>query len=59
MGPEYPGRIQLYGYGVTKKILKEKVINSGTSLNTDEIMQQKMMEMKERVQQKMQEKFDS
>ncbi|XP_060194990.1 uncharacterized protein LOC132624190 [Lycium barbarum] len=43
MGSEHPGCVRLYGRGVTKTVLKEKVGNSGPSLNiTDEMMQQKM-----------------
>nr|XP_009780153.1 PREDICTED: uncharacterized protein LOC104229247 isoform X2 [Nicotiana sylvestris] len=46
MGPEHPGRLILYGRGVTKTSLKRKVGDIGTSLSsTDEILQQKMVEM--------------
>ncbi|XP_059288817.1 uncharacterized protein LOC132042231 [Lycium ferocissimum] len=60
MGPEHPGCIRLCGRGVTKTVLKEKVGNSGPSLNiTDERMQQKMKEIEARVQQRMQKTFDA
>nr|XP_016515071.1 PREDICTED: uncharacterized protein LOC107831794 isoform X1 [Nicotiana tabacum] len=59
MGPEYPGRVRLYGRGVTKTILKQKSGNSGpSSKTTDEIMEQKMKEMEERMQQRMQKNFE-
>ncbi|XP_060211759.1 uncharacterized protein LOC132639324 [Lycium barbarum] len=60
MGPEHPGCVRLYGRGVTKTDLKEKMGNSGPSLNiTDEMMQQKIEEIEARVQQRMQKKFDA
>ncbi|XP_070028066.1 uncharacterized protein [Nicotiana sylvestris] len=60
MGPEHPGRLRLYGRGVTKTSLKRKVGDIGTSLSsTDEMLQQKMVEMEERMQQRMQEKFNA
>ncbi|XP_009785559.1 uncharacterized protein [Nicotiana sylvestris] len=59
MGPEHPGRVRLYGRGVTKTILKQKSGNSGpSSKTTDEIMEQKMKEMEERMQQRMQKNFE-
>ncbi|XP_019240632.1 PREDICTED: uncharacterized protein LOC109220628, partial [Nicotiana attenuata] len=36
MGPEHPGRLRLYGRGVTKTSLKRKVGDFGTSSSTDE-----------------------
>ncbi|XP_019225432.1 PREDICTED: uncharacterized protein LOC109207010 [Nicotiana attenuata] len=51
MGPEHPGRLRLYGRGVTKTSLKRKVGDLGPS--TDEVMQQKMEEMEERMQQRL------
>ncbi|XP_019237553.1 PREDICTED: uncharacterized protein LOC109217737 [Nicotiana attenuata] len=60
MGPEHLGRLRLYGRGVTKTSLKRKVGDIGTSLSsTDEMLQQKMVEMEERMQQRMQEKFNA
>nr|XP_016486513.1 PREDICTED: uncharacterized protein LOC107806794 isoform X1 [Nicotiana tabacum] len=60
MGPEHPGRLRLYGRGVTKTSLKRKVGDIGTSSSsTDEMLQQKMVEMEERMQQRMQEKFNA
>ncbi|WMV29543.1 hypothetical protein MTR67_022928, partial [Solanum verrucosum] len=32
-GPEHPGRLRLYGVGVTKTTLKKKVDNSESTLN--------------------------
>ncbi|XP_016457553.1 uncharacterized protein LOC107781375 isoform X2 [Nicotiana tabacum] len=59
MGPEHPGRVRLYGRGVTKTILKQKSGNFGTSSKTiDEIMEQKMEEMEEKMQERMQKKFE-
>nr|XP_009798770.1 PREDICTED: uncharacterized protein LOC104244947 [Nicotiana sylvestris] len=59
MGPEHPGRLRLYGRRVTKTSLKRKVGDIGTSSSTDEMLQQKMVEMEERMQQRMQEKFNA
>ncbi|XP_016437809.1 uncharacterized protein LOC107763825 [Nicotiana tabacum] len=60
MGPEHPGRLILYGRGVTKTSLKTKVGDIGTSLSSiDEMLQQKMVEMEERMQQRMWEKFNA
>ncbi|XP_019258922.1 PREDICTED: uncharacterized protein LOC109237116 [Nicotiana attenuata] len=55
MGPEHPGRVRLYGRGVTKTVLKGQKGNLGSS---DERMQQKMEEMEERMQQRMHEKLN-
>ncbi|XP_016475256.1 uncharacterized protein LOC107796950 isoform X1 [Nicotiana tabacum] len=55
MGPEHPGRVRLYGRGVTKIVLKGQKGNLGSS---DERMQQKMEEMEERMQQRMHEKLN-
>ncbi|XP_019240412.1 PREDICTED: uncharacterized protein LOC109220395 [Nicotiana attenuata] len=60
MGPEHPGRLRLYGRGVTKTSLKRKVRDIGTSLSsTHEMLQQKMVEIEEWMQQRMQEKFNA
>ncbi|XP_019226606.1 PREDICTED: uncharacterized protein LOC109208053 [Nicotiana attenuata] len=59
MGPEHPGRLRLYGRGVTKTSLKRKVGDAGPSSSTDEVMQQKLEEMEERMQQRLQEKFNA
>ncbi|XP_019230422.1 PREDICTED: uncharacterized protein LOC109211347 [Nicotiana attenuata] len=60
MGPEHPGRLRLYGRGVTKTSLKRKVGDFGPSLSsTNEVMQQKLDEMEERMQQRLQEKFNA
>nr|XP_016468354.1 PREDICTED: uncharacterized protein LOC107790894 [Nicotiana tabacum] len=59
MGPEHPGRVRLYGRGVTKTVLKGQKGNLGSSLDaTDERMQQKMEEMEEMLQQRMHEKLN-
>ncbi|XP_075076159.1 uncharacterized protein LOC107770874 isoform X1 [Nicotiana tabacum] len=55
MGPEHPGRVRLYGRGVTKTVLKGQKGNLGSS---DERMQQKIEEMEERIQQRMYEKLN-
>ncbi|OIT00913.1 hypothetical protein A4A49_18214 [Nicotiana attenuata] len=60
MGPEHPGRLRLYGRGVTKTSLKRIVGDFGPPLSsTDEMMQQKLEETKERMEQRMQEKFNA
>ncbi|OIS99567.1 hypothetical protein A4A49_11329 [Nicotiana attenuata] len=59
MGPEHPGRLRLYGRGVTKTSLKRKVGDFGTSSSTDEAMEQKLEEMEERMEQRLQEKFNA
>ncbi|MCD9643018.1 hypothetical protein HAX54_030121 [Datura stramonium] len=42
MGPDHPGRVRLYGRGVTKTLLKKKMNDSGPSSNvTDKMMQKK------------------
>lgn len=47
MGPEHPGRLRLYGRGVTKSSLKRKAGNSEPVLNaTNDAVQQ----MQERIQ---------
>lgn len=56
MGPEHPGRVRLYGRGVTNTILKDKVGDPGSS--TDELMKQKMDEIEERMTQKLLEKLE-
>ncbi|XP_016440255.1 uncharacterized protein LOC107766055 [Nicotiana tabacum] len=49
MRAEHPGRVRLYGLGVTKTVLKRKMKDFGPSLNdTEDKMQQKMEEMEER-----------
>ncbi|OIT07671.1 abscisic acid-insensitive 5-like protein 5 [Nicotiana attenuata] len=59
VGPEHPGRVRLYGRGVTKTVLKGQKGNLGSSSDaTDERMQQKMEEMEEGIQQRMHEKLN-
>ncbi|XP_019243648.1 PREDICTED: uncharacterized protein LOC109223703 [Nicotiana attenuata] len=59
MGPEHPGRMRLYGRGVTKTVLKGKIGNLGSSSDAaDERKQHKMEEMEERMQQRMLEKLN-
>ncbi|XP_016436071.1 uncharacterized protein LOC107762232 isoform X3 [Nicotiana tabacum] len=55
MGPEYPGRVRLYGRGVTKTVLKGEKGSLGSS---DERMQQKMEKIEEKMQQRMHEKLN-
>ncbi|XP_016513233.1 uncharacterized protein LOC107830245 [Nicotiana tabacum] len=55
MGPKHPGRMRLYGRGVTKIVLKGQKGNLGSS---DERMQQKMEEIEERMQQRIHEKLN-
>ncbi|KAH0784204.1 hypothetical protein KY290_003802 [Solanum tuberosum] len=54
MGTDHPGRVRLYGRGVTKTLLKQKQGDSGPSSQTidDEMMQKKIEEMEERMQEK-------
>ncbi|KAH0776270.1 hypothetical protein KY290_007681 [Solanum tuberosum] len=61
MAPDHPGRARLYGRGVTKTLLRQKVADSGPSSNVvdDERIQRKMEELEERIQQRMQEKFNA
>jgi len=55
MGPEHPGRVRLYGRGVTKTVLKGEKGSLGSS---DERMQQKMEKIEEKMQQRMHEKLN-
>ena len=54
MGPEHPGRLRLYGAGVTKTTLKKKVGNweSTLSATTDGMqqMQERMQKMEKQVE---------
>ncbi|XP_016502832.1 uncharacterized protein LOC107820978 isoform X1 [Nicotiana tabacum] len=60
MGVEHPGRVRLYGRGVTKTVLIRKMEDFVPSLNaTGDRMQQKIEEMEERMQQRMLEKFNA
>ncbi|XP_060197246.1 uncharacterized protein LOC132626402 [Lycium barbarum] len=59
MGPDHPGRVRLYGRGVTKTLLKQKAADSGPSSNVTDDMEKKMEEIEERMQQRMQEKFNA
>ncbi|XP_075113405.1 uncharacterized protein LOC107820949 isoform X2 [Nicotiana tabacum] len=55
MGPEYPGRLRLYGRGVTKKSLKGKVGHFEPSSNTINDHMQKMEERIIRLEEKIEE----
>ncbi|KAM3344153.1 hypothetical protein P3S68_026245 [Capsicum galapagoense] len=55
MGPEHPGCVRLLGRGITKTSLKDKVKNPTSSM--DELLEQKMEEIEERVKQRMLDKF--
>ncbi|KAM3362657.1 hypothetical protein P3S68_017511 [Capsicum galapagoense] len=55
MGPENPGFVRSYGRGVTKTTLKEKV---GDLASSDDLQQQKMEEIEERMKQRMLKKFE-
>ncbi|XP_059302824.1 uncharacterized protein LOC132054881 isoform X2 [Lycium ferocissimum] len=59
MGPDHPGRVRLYGRGVTKTLLKRESGGSGLSSNVTDEMEKKMEEIEERMQQRMQEKFNA
>ena len=54
MGPEHPGRLRLYGAGVTKTTLKKKVGNweSTLSATTDGMheMQERMQKMEKQME---------
>lgn len=55
MGAEHPGRLRLYGRGVTKTSLKGKVGHVEPALNiTDDLLQK----MAERMEEKLQKKFE-
>uniref|UniRef100_A0A3Q7HMV5 Uncharacterized protein n=1 Tax=Solanum lycopersicum TaxID=4081 RepID=A0A3Q7HMV5_SOLLC len=55
-GKDHRGRVRLYRRGVTKTLLKHKRGGSGPSSQTvdDEMMQEKIKELEERMQQRMQ-----
>ncbi|KAM3202410.1 hypothetical protein P3L10_030034 [Capsicum annuum] len=56
MGPEHPGRVRLFGGGVTKTLLKEKAENPVSSM--DELLEQKMEKTEEKMKQRMLDKFE-
>ncbi|KAG5589526.1 hypothetical protein H5410_040040 [Solanum commersonii] len=55
MGPEHPGRLRLYGVGVTKTILKKKVDNSEPTLNATNDVVQQMQERMQKMEKQMEE----
>ncbi|WMV20520.1 hypothetical protein MTR67_013905 [Solanum verrucosum] len=55
MGPEYPGRLRLYGVGVTKTTLKKKVDNSEPTLNETNDVVQQMQERMQKMEKQMEE----
>ncbi|KAF3626217.1 putative uroporphyrinogen decarboxylase, chloroplastic-like [Capsicum annuum] len=60
MGPDHPGRVRLYGCRVTKSLLKQKTINSRSSSNiTDELVKKILDELEERMEQRIQKKFNA
>ncbi|KAH0652598.1 hypothetical protein KY289_030276 [Solanum tuberosum] len=50
MGPEHPGRLRLYGVGVTKTTLKKKVDNSEATFNATNDVVQQMQEMMQKME---------
>ncbi|KAM3325759.1 hypothetical protein P3S67_000884 [Capsicum chacoense] len=60
MGPDHPGRVRLYGRGVTKSLLKQKASDSRHSnIAVDELRENRMDELEERIQQRMQAQSDA
>ncbi|KAM3219444.1 hypothetical protein P3L10_023975 [Capsicum annuum] len=61
MVPDHPGRVRLYGRGVTKSLFKQKISDSGSSSNiaTDELVEKRMDELEERIQQRIHAQRDS
>ncbi|KAH0642275.1 hypothetical protein KY290_035532 [Solanum tuberosum] len=55
MGPEHPGRLRLYGVGVTKTTLKKKVGNSESTLNATTDGMQQMQERMQKMEKQMEE----
>ncbi|KAH0672684.1 hypothetical protein KY290_024915 [Solanum tuberosum] len=55
MGPEHPGRLRLYGVGVTKTTLKKKVDNSEPTLNATNDVVQQMQERMQKMEKQMEE----
>ncbi|KAG5610094.1 hypothetical protein H5410_021375, partial [Solanum commersonii] len=59
MGPEYLGRLRLYGVGVTKKTPKKKVDNSKPTLNATNDVVQQMQEMMQKMEKQMEGKKEN
>ena len=57
MGPDHSGYVRLYGRAVTKTLLKRRRGDSGTSVDDENLRQQRMEEMEQRLQQKVEEKM--
>ncbi|KAH0725285.1 hypothetical protein KY284_001150 [Solanum tuberosum] len=55
MGLEHPGRLRLYGVGVTKTTLKKKVDNSEPTLNATNDVVQQMQERMQNMEKQMEE----
>ena len=55
MGPEHPGRLRLYGAGVTKTTLKKKVGNWESTLSATTDGMQQMQERMQKMEKQMEE----
>lgn len=55
MGPEHPGRLRLYGAGVTKTTLKEKIGNSEPISNATNYVVLQMQERMQKMEKQMKE----
>ncbi|KAM3238986.1 hypothetical protein P3L10_014019 [Capsicum annuum] len=53
MGPDHHGRVRLLGHGGTKTLLKQKASDSGSSSKCDELVEKRLDELEERMQQRM------
>ncbi|KAF3674201.1 hypothetical protein FXO38_05342 [Capsicum annuum] len=54
MGPDHPGRVRLYGRGVTKSLLKQKASDSRPCSNiiVDDLVEKIMDELEKKIQQR-------
>ncbi|KAM3248157.1 hypothetical protein P3L10_009925 [Capsicum annuum] len=60
MGHDHPNQVKLFGHGVTKSLLKQKASHSRLSINIfDELVEKRLDELEERIQQRMQKKFNA
>ncbi|KAM3394342.1 hypothetical protein P3S68_003344 [Capsicum galapagoense] len=53
MGPDHHGRVRLLERGGTKTFLKQKASDSGSSSKSDELVEKRLDELEERMQQRM------
>ncbi|KAM3281409.1 hypothetical protein P3S67_028430 [Capsicum chacoense] len=58
MGPNHHGRVRLLGRGVTKTLLKQKASDSRSSSKSDELVEKRLDDLEERMQQRMNSQRD-